>query len=158
VTFNFDYMETGRKIPDPLPKLQARFRDVISQVAAAHHPRAIVIGGKSMGGRVASTIAKDSPDVRALVFLGYPLHPPGKMEQLRDAHLYDIPQPMLFLSGTRDPFAEPDLLNKVIARLGSRATLIWTEKGDHSLKVGRSGNASLIAAADATETWIGRVL
>jgi predicted alpha/beta-hydrolase family hydrolase len=158
VTFNFDYMEAGRKIPDPLPKLQACFRQVIAEVSGAHNPGAIVIGGKSMGGRVASTIARDEKDVRALVFLGYPLHPPGKLQQLRDAHLYEIPQPMLFLSGRRDPFAEPELLEKVIARLGDRATLVWTEKGDHSLRVGKSGGDSLKIAVDTMEAWIGRVV
>jgi predicted alpha/beta-hydrolase family hydrolase len=158
VTFDFDYMEAGRKIPDPLPRLQSRFHDVIAEVAAVYSPRAIVIGGKSMGGRVASTIAKDAKDVRALVFLGYPLHPPGKQDQLRDAHLYDVTQPMLFLTGTRDPFAEPERLQKVIDRLGDRATLVWTEKGDHSLRVGKSGAASLDAAADVMEAWIRRVV
>jgi predicted alpha/beta-hydrolase family hydrolase len=158
VTFNFDYMDSGRKIPDPLPKLQARFRDVLAEVATAHRPRAVVIGGKSMGGRVASTIARDSTGVRALVFLGYPLHPPGKLDQMRDAHLYEIPQPMLFLTGTRDPFAEPELLKKVVDRLGDRATLVWTEKGDHSLRVGKTGNAPLVAAADVMEKWIRQVV
>jgi predicted alpha/beta-hydrolase family hydrolase len=108
-----------------------------------------------MGGRVASYIAADTPGVSGLIFLGYPLHPPGKTDQMRDAHLYDIPQPMLFLSGTKDTFAERQLLEKVVHRIGDRATLIWTEGGDHSLKVGRaSGNATLEAAADEISSWI----
>jgi predicted alpha/beta-hydrolase family hydrolase len=107
-----------------------------------------------MGGRVASYIAADTAQVSGLVFLGYPLHPPGKQDQMRDAHLYDIQVPMLFLSGTRDTFAERPLLEKVVARLGDRATLIWTERGDHSLKVGRSGTGTLEAAADEIQRWV----
>jgi len=154
VQFNFEYMEQGKKIPDPQPKMQALYRQVVAEVAEAHDPRKIIIGGKSMGGRVASYIAADTPRVSGLVFLGYPLHPPGKQEQMRDAHLYDIKLPMLFLSGTRDTFAQRPLLEKVVNRLGERATLIWTEGGDHSLKVGRKGANTLQAAAEETAKWV----
>jgi predicted alpha/beta-hydrolase family hydrolase len=158
VQFNFEYMDRGRKIPDPQPKMQALYRQIVQEVADAHHPRKIVIGGKSMGGRVASYIAADTPGVAGLVFLGYPLHPPGKQEQMRDAHLYGIQLPMLFLSGTRDTFAERPLLESVAQRLGDRATLIWTEGGDHSLKVGKSGTATLETAADTIENWCAQKL
>ena len=154
VQFNFEYMEKGKKIPDPQPKMQALYRQVVEEVAAAHGPGKIIIGGKSMGGRVASYIAADAPQVNGLVFLGYPLHPPGKQDRMRDAHLYDIQLPMLFLSGTRDTFAERPLLETVVNRLGDRATLIWTEGGDHSLKVGRKGANTLEAAADQIEKWV----
>jgi uncharacterized protein len=154
VQFNFDYMDKGRKIPDPQPKMQSLYRQVVQEVVEAHHPRRIIIGGKSMGGRVASYIAADTPDVNGLVFLGYPLHPPGKQDQPRDAHLYDIELPMLFLSGSRDTFADRPLLEKVIGRLGDRATLVWTEGGDHSLKVRIAGTATLDAAADAIREWL----
>jgi predicted alpha/beta-hydrolase family hydrolase len=153
VQFNFEYMGKGKKIPDPQPKMQALYRQIVSEVAEAHSPRKIIIGGKSMGGRVASYIAGDTPQVSGLVFLGYPLHPPGKQDKMRDAHLYDINLPMLFLSGTRDTFAERPLLEKVINRLGDRATLIWTEGGDHSLK-GRKGANTLEDAADAIQAWV----
>jgi uncharacterized protein len=153
VQFNFEYMDQGRKIPDPQPKMQARYRQVVEEVAVAHKPRVILIGGKSMGGRVASYIAASTPQVNGLIFLGYPLHPPGKQDQLRDAHLYEIESPMLFLSGTRDTFAERTLLEKVVRKLEGRATLIWTEGGDHSLKVGRKGSATLISAVDAIDKW-----
>jgi uncharacterized protein len=154
VQFNFDYMDSGRKIPDPQPKMQELYRRVVREVAETHHPRRIIIGGKSMGGRVASYIAADTEGVGGLVFLGYPLHPPGKQDQLRDAHLYGTELPMLFLSGTRDTFAERGLLEKVVRRLDNRATLVWTEGGDHSLKVGRSGTATLEAAADTIQKWV----
>ena len=153
VQFNFEYMDSGRKMPDPQPKMQSLYRRVIAEVADAHHPRKIIIGGKSMGGRVASYIAHDAPGVAGLVFLGYPLHPPGKKDQMRDAHLYSIPLPMLFLSGTRDTFAERPLLETVVHRLGGQATLVWTEGGDHSLKVGKSGTAPLEAAASRIQEW-----
>jgi predicted alpha/beta-hydrolase family hydrolase len=158
VQFNFDYMDKGRSVPDPQPKMQALYRQIVEEVSAAHRPRKIVIGGKSMGGRVASYIAADTVQVSGLVFLGYPLHPPGKQDQLRDAHLYDIQVPMLFLSGTRDTFAERPLLEKVVARLGDRATLIWTQGGDHSLKVGRTGAGTLETAADEIKRWVGEKL
>ncbi len=154
VQFNFDYMQQGRKMPDPQPKMQALYRQIVAEVAEAHHPRRIIIGGKSMGGRVASYIAGNTEGVHGLVFLGYPLHPPGKQDQLRDEHLYAIELPMLFLSGTKDTFAERPLLEKVVRRLGRRATLVWTERGDHSLKVGKSGTTTLEAAAGEIRGWV----
>jgi predicted alpha/beta-hydrolase family hydrolase len=154
IQFNFQYMERGKKIPDPQPKMQELYRQIVDEVAEAHRPERIIIGGKSMGGRVASYIAADTPQVRGLVFLGYPLHAPGKQDQMRDAHLYDIKLPMLFLSGTRDTFAERPLLEKVVTRLGDRARLIWTEGGDHSLKVGRKGANTLETAVDEIEKWV----
>jgi len=154
VQFNFEYIDKGKKVPDPQPKMQALYRQIVSEVADAHRPEKIFIGGKSMGGRVASYIAGDTPQVRGLVFLGYPLHPPGKQDQMRDAHLYDINLPMLFLSGTWDPFAQRPLLEKVVNRLGDRATLVWTEGGDHSLKVGRKGANTLETATDEIEKWV----
>jgi hypothetical protein len=153
VQFNFEYMEHHRKIPDPQAKLQALYRKVVEEVLEVHAPGRLFIGGKSMGGRVASYIAADTPGVRGLVFLGYPLHAPGKQDKPRDAHLYTTQLPMLFLSGTRDTFAERPLLERVVHRLRDRATLVWTEGGDHSLKVGRSGAAGWDAAADAITGW-----
>jgi predicted alpha/beta-hydrolase family hydrolase len=157
IQFNFDYMQQGRKIPDPQPKMQALYRQVVAEVAETHRPKTLVIGGKSMGGRVASYIAAGTESVGGLVFLGYPLHPPGKKDQLRDEHLYGIELPMLFLSGTRDSLAERELLESVVERLGNKATLVWTERGDHSLKVGKAGTAPLEAAADKIRDWASRL-
>jgi predicted alpha/beta-hydrolase family hydrolase len=154
VKFNFDYMENGRKVPDPQPKLQSRYRQVIAEVAAKHSPRNIVIGGKSMGGRVASYVAGDAPGVSGLVFLGYPLHPPAKTNQMRDAHLYELNLPMLFVSGTKDTLAERPLLEGVIQKIGDRATLHWIEAGDHSLQVRRSGKDSWPEALTTIEEWL----
>src|SRR5262249_41230394 len=107
VTFNFVYTEKGRGGPDPGDKLEACYRSVIEAIRS-HKKLArnrLAIGGKSMGGRIASQVAsKGVEGVGALVFLGYPLHPPGKPEQLRSKHLPDIGLPMLFVQGTRDSF------------------------------------------------------
>jgi predicted alpha/beta-hydrolase family hydrolase len=153
VTFDFEYMTVKRRVPDPQPKLQARYRSVVEAVVARTNPDRLVIGGKSMGGRVASYIAGDTPGVNGLVFLGYPLHPPGKMDQLRDEHLYGLKLPMLFISGTKDPFAERDLLEKVVKKIGANATVVWVEGGDHSLKRGRKNVESLPKVADVIDRW-----
>src|SRR5438132_774677 len=115
--FNFEYMEAKRRAPDPQPKMQARYRAVVSEVIAQHQPKHLIIGGKSMGGRVASYIAGDTPGVSGLLFLGYPLHPPGKPDLLRDQHLYGLSLPMLFISGTKDTFAERPLLEEVVRKI-----------------------------------------
>jgi uncharacterized protein len=154
VKFNFDYMEAKRRVPDPQPKLQARYRSVVSEVIGQYHPREVIIGGKSMGGRVASYIAGDAPGVSGLVFLGYPLHPPGKPDQLRDQHLYGLKLPMLFISGTRDTFADLSLLENVVRKIGDNATLVWVDSGDHSLKRRRGDQESLQTAVDIIDRWI----
>jgi predicted alpha/beta-hydrolase family hydrolase len=143
MTFNFVYMDQGRRVPDPKAKLEGCYRAVIK--AATQHKKLkgnrLAIGGKSMGGRIASQVAaatENANEIAALVFLGYPLHPPGKPEQLRDAHLNDIRAPMLFVQGSRDAFGTPDELRSVIKRLHLPATLYAIEGGDHSLKVPKS--------------------
>ena len=136
VKFNFPYMEAGRKVPDRKDVLEGSYKTIIEQ-AKSHTDNGsrMFIGGKSMGGRIASqVVAADGIDVDGLFFLGYPLHPPGRVDQLRDQHLYTIKKPMLFLSGTRDSFAGKDLLEKVIHTIGPNAQLHWIEEGDHSFK------------------------
>ncbi len=105
-------------------------------------------GRESLGGRIASmAVADDGMAAAGLVFLGYPLHPPGKPERIRDEHLYRIDVPMIFVEGTRDPFATPELLAGVIAKLGDRAELISIEGGDHSMNVkGAKRDAREVAA------------
>jgi predicted alpha/beta-hydrolase family hydrolase len=154
VKFNFAYMEAKRKIPDPQPKLQATYRRVIEEIRLEYNPRRFVIGGKSMGGRIASYVAGDIAGVIGLVFLGYPLHPPGKPEQLRDEHLYKLNLPMLFISGTRDNFAQRELLARVTARIGKRAAVCWIEGGDHSLKTARNDKESLQVVARMMLDWL----
>jgi predicted alpha/beta-hydrolase family hydrolase len=143
MTFNFVYMEQGRRVPDQKAKLEACYRAVIE--AASEHKKLkgnrLVIGGKSMGGRIASQVAAEPESVTeltALVFLGYPLHPPGRPDKLRDAHLPEIKAPMFFIQGSRDAFGTPEELRAVIKRLRLPATLHIIEGGDHSLKVPKS--------------------
>ncbi len=135
VKFNFPYMEARRKIPDRRQVLEESYRTIIEKVRSSkYEPSSLFIGGKSMGGRIASQIAADGVDIDGLFFLGYPLHPPGKTDSLRDEHLYRIKEPMLFLSGTRDSFARKDLLETVVSRIGPNAQVHWIQDGDHSFK------------------------
>jgi uncharacterized protein len=141
VTFNFSYMEQGRRVPDPKAKLESCYSAVIA-AARAHRKlksNATVIGGKSMGGRIASQVAAaGETDLKGLVFLGYPLHPPGKPDQLRSEHLPKVRVPMLFVQGSRDAFGTPAEIRTLIKRLRLPATLYVVEGGDHSLKVPKS--------------------
>jgi predicted alpha/beta-hydrolase family hydrolase len=137
-TFDFPYMADGRTVPDKPAVLEAHWRSMIAsaadQSALANLP--LFIGGKSMGGRIASQVAAQQIEgVRGLVFLGYPLHPPGKPEQRRDRHLPDIREPMLFVQGTRDPFGTAAEIRALLPRLHSRADLHEVADGDHSFKV-----------------------
>jgi hypothetical protein len=131
--FNFPYREVGKKAPDPEPVLRAAWEAAFARGTEMGDP--VWAGGKSMGGRIASMVVADGLRAAGLVFVGYPLHPPGKPERIRDAHLPSIRVPMLFLQGTRDSFARPDLLEKTIHRLGERATLHPVEGGDHSFRI-----------------------
>jgi predicted alpha/beta-hydrolase family hydrolase len=133
--FNFPYIERGRRSPDPERVLRETWLAAFEAASDRESGRRVLAGGKSLGGRIASMCAADGMPAAGLVFLGYPLHAPGKTEKLRVEHLERILVPMLFLQGTRDPFANPDLLKKVLAKLGDRAVLEPVEGGDHSLRV-----------------------
>jgi predicted alpha/beta-hydrolase family hydrolase len=141
VTFNFWYTEHGRRAPDKNDLLEQCYRAVIE--AVREHKKLkqnrLAIGGKSMGGRIASQVAAAGVgELAGLVFLGYPLHPPGKPEQLRSKHLRNIKTPMLFIQGSRDAFGTPDELRPIINKLTAPATLYPVEGGDHSFKVPKS--------------------
>ena len=138
VRFNFPYKERGGRAPDPAPVLEACYRAVLAQVRADPDlcGGRLVIGGKSMGGRMASHLAAAGEAVDGLLFLGYPLHPAGRPTQLRAAHLERITVPMLFLAGTRDALCQLDLLRTALDRL-PRATLHIVDDGDHSFAVRR---------------------
>ncbi len=140
VKFNFPYKERGGKAPDPAAVLERCWRHVIDAVAADKDigARRIVIGGKSMGGRMASHVAAQGAEVAGLVFLGYPLHPPGQTQKLRTAHLGKITAPMLFFAGTRDSLCNLDLLRATIDTLRAPITLKVIEGGDHSFKLPKS--------------------
>lgn len=118
-------------------------------------------GGKSMGGRIASQVVAGGTDVDGLVFLGYPLHPPGKPERLRADHLAAIRPPMLFVEGTRDPFCPLATLEKVLDGLSAQTDLVVISDGDHSYRVRKSSGRSTADAwsevAGAVRDWIIRV-
>jgi len=163
VAFNFPYREAGRRVPDPRPVLERCWRAVIDAVAAEPRlaPSGIVIGGRSMGGRIASHVAADGADVCGLVFLGFPLHPAGRPGAERAAHLSRITAPMLFVQGTRDALAEPALLRAVLQGMPG-VTLHEIADADHSFRVPRrSGrdDASVRAEIVATVTaWLDKLL
>lgn len=133
--FNFPYREAGRRFPDRPPVAIATWRAVMDKAVDLSEGEPLWAAGKSFGGRMASMAVADGMDARGLVYLGYPLHAPGKPEKLRDEHLYGVTVPMLFLQGTRDTFATPELLEGVVQTIGSTATLQWCEGGDHSFAV-----------------------
>jgi len=135
VRFNFFYADSGRRTPDPEPGLRAAWMEASEGVRAMADGVPVLAGGKSLGGRIASMCVADGMAAAGLVFLGYPLHPPGKPERLRVEHLERITVPMLFLQGTRDPFAQPGQLAKVIRGLGERIEHVPVEGGDHSFNV-----------------------
>ncbi|WP_127794527.1 alpha/beta family hydrolase [Agromyces sp. LHK192] len=155
IRFNFPYREQGRRMPGRPASAIAAWRAVVEQVresnaAAGASDLPIWAAGRSYGGRMASMAAAE-PDglaVAGLVFLGYPLHAPGKADSPRDAHLYGLDLPMLFLQGTNDPFATPNSqLDDVVARIGPNAVLDWLDGAGHSFEVkGRKRPADEIAA------------
>ena len=139
VTFNFLYTEHRRRIPDRNDRLEACYRAVIDAVRHRIGRNALAIGGKSMGGRIASQVAAKTPvDLAGLVFLGYPLHPPGEPDQLRSKHLPSIRAPMLFVQGSRDAFGTPEELRPILDTLEAPADLFVIADGDHSFKVRKS--------------------
>lgn len=139
-TFDFAYIAAGRKVPDAPAVLEGRWREAIGAARHAFPDLALFIGGKSMGGRIASQVAAQGVPghLAGLVFFGYPLHPPGKPQQRRDAHLPSIGEPMLFVQGSRDTFGTASEIGELIPRL-RRATLHEVVDGDHSLKVPARG-------------------
>lgn len=135
VRFNFPYKVARRQVPDRSEILEDSWKLVIRWVTEHLQFSGLFIGGKSMGGRIATMVAGDFPRITGLVFLGYPLHPPGKFDQLRDEYLHPLQLPMLFIQGTRDAFARMDLLQTALSGLRDRVTLHWIEGGDHSYQV-----------------------
>jgi uncharacterized protein len=137
--FNFPYREAGRKFPDRPPVAITSWRAAMAAAAqeAANHQDTgpLWAAGKSFGGRMASMAVADGMGAAGLVYLGYPLHPPGKPEKLRDEHLYGLATPMLFLQGSRDTFATSEILEDVVSRIGPHAVLQWVEGADHSFAV-----------------------
>ncbi|MGW4929626.1 alpha/beta hydrolase family protein [Agromyces sp. NPDC004153] len=159
--FNFPYREAKRRFPDRPPIAIATWRAALAAAAeraggaggsgagAGGAGEPIWASGKSFGGRMASMAVADGMPAAGLIYLGYPLHPPGRPEKARDEHLPGITVPMLFLQGRNDPFAIPnEQLDEVVARIGPTATLEWIEEANHSFEVkGRKRPAGEIGAS-----------
>jgi uncharacterized protein len=145
--FNFPYIEKGRRSPGSPKDAIAAYAAAVEAATVRSAGRPVFGGGKSYGGRMASMAAADGVPAAGLVFLGYPLHAPGKPDQIRDEHLYGLTQPMLFLQGTKDPFAKPEELQRVLKKLGKRATYVPFEGAGHSFERSRSDDKRENAAA-----------
>jgi uncharacterized protein len=165
VTFNFLYTERKRRAPDRAPILEATWTTVLDAVVGRLNPKeTVAIGGKSMGGRIASQVAASKPDSEAwrrvggLVLLGYPLHPPGQPEKPRVAHLPGIEMPILLVQGTRDTFGTRDKIEPVFGTLKTRVDYEFIEGGDHSFAVPKSSGHNeadiLDRVADRVATWV----
>jgi predicted alpha/beta-hydrolase family hydrolase len=165
VTFDFPYMERGKRAPDRPDVLLATWRAALAS-AGAHARGPLFAGGKSMGGRIASMLAAlpdfDVP-IRGLVFLGYPMHPPGKPAALRTEHLTRIACPMLFVQGSRDPFGSEEELRPLVKALGRKrgcggAELHVVAGGDHSFKVPKKGHPPQPEVHGAIEDAVARFI
>ena len=159
ISFDFPYIAQKRKIPDRGPALEACYRAVIETVRREIDSARgfLFVGGKSMGGRIATQVAAGDRDlpVAGLVLLGYPLHPPGRPAVLRAAHLPAIGRPMLFVQGSRDTFGTPSELAPILAGLSPPPTLHVVAGGDHSLKVSRDPQAQAAVYDDVQRTIVG---
>ena len=157
VRFNFLYKEQKRGRPDPMPVLQKTIRAMVDRVREERGEGPLIIGGRSMGGRAASMLAADGFGCDGVLLLAYPLHPEGKPEQLRDAHLPSIAMPALCLNGTRDALCRRDLMEKVLERVRPSFRMHWLDGADHSFHVlkssGRTDAQVLQEVGDVVEAW-----
>jgi predicted alpha/beta-hydrolase family hydrolase len=154
--YQFPYMEAGSRRPDSPAVAEATVRAAVIQAGLAAPELPLIAGGKSFGGRMTSGAAASSlPGVRGLAFLGFPLHPPGRPGTRRADHLVRVELPMLFLQGTRDQFAQTDLITGVCHRLGGRATFHLVEGADHSFGVPKSsGRTAAVVLAELADTLV----
>jgi predicted alpha/beta-hydrolase family hydrolase len=161
--FQFPYMEQGSKRPDSPKLAQATVRAAAAEAAHLLPGLALFAGGKSFGGRMTSQAQAESPlpGVRGLVFLGFPLHPPGTPSDNRAKHLFEVNIPMLFMQGTRDELAQLELLQPLIERLGPRATLKLFEQANHSFhapqRTGPKDSEIRTEMLDTLEAWTKKV-
>ncbi len=160
VRFNFLYRENGSGRPDTMPRLKRCLGAVVSRTRKELGSRSLIIGGRSMGGRAASMLAADGMACDALLLLAYPLHPAGKPEQLRDAHLPQIKVPVLCFNGTRDVLCRRDLMENVLATVRAPWEMHWLEGADHSFHVlkssGRTDADVLDEVGDVSRRWLAR--
>ncbi|HEX4586143.1 MAG TPA: alpha/beta family hydrolase [Burkholderiaceae bacterium] len=158
VRFNFLYREKQSARPDPMPRLKQCTVAVVEHVRRVVRPDALILGGRSMGGRAASMLAADSYPCDGLLLLAYPLHPAGQPQKLRDAHLERIQVPVLCLNGTRDALCQRDLMEQAISRLSDRWTMHWLQGADHSFHVlkssGRTDQDVLTEVGETAGAWV----
>jgi predicted alpha/beta-hydrolase family hydrolase len=161
VRFNFLYREKGSGRPDPMPRLKDCVTAVVARTRQEVQPKTLLIGGRSMGGRAASMLAAEGFECDGLFLLAYPLHSPGKPDQLRDAHLPEIKVPVICFNGTRDPFCTPSLMEEVLKRVKTKWVMRWVDGADHSFHVpkssGRTDAEVMMEIANAAEAWTARL-
>ena len=158
VRFNFPYREKRSGRPDAMPLLKRTIEAVVTRVREELRPELLIIGGRSMGGRAASMLAADGYPCDGLLLLAYPLHPAGKPEQLRDAHLPRIHVPVLCLNGTRDALCRRDLMEAALERVGPNWMMHWLDAADHSFHVLKSsGRTDVEVMAEIGQTSRGWV-
>ncbi|HJU89029.1 MAG TPA: alpha/beta family hydrolase [Gemmatimonadaceae bacterium] len=158
VRFNFPYTEKKSHRPDRMPLLQDSVSAVVAHTRQQLRPSKLFIGGRSMGGRAASMLAAEGFAADGLILLAYPLHPAGRPEQLRAAHLSQITMPVLALSGTRDALCTRELMEKALRDVPAPWEMHWIEGADHSFHVlkrsGRTDADVLKEIGDTTERWL----
>lgn len=156
VTFDFPYMRTRRHVPDKTPVLEAAFREIIDATREWSKTNDVFIGGKSMGGRMATHLAAQGLEgLRGIVALGYPLHPPGRPDKPRTEHLPSIRVPVLIVQGERDTFGTPDELEPVIVTMRTNVTLHVVTGGDHSLTVrGTKKDEAFTDVLEVIANWV----
>jgi predicted alpha/beta-hydrolase family hydrolase len=159
VQFNFLYRALGSRRPDLMPRLIECFRAVVDRVRSEVGKCRVIIGGRSMGGRAASMMAAEGCDCDGLLLLAYPLHPPGKPEKLRVAHLAKIRVPVLCINGTRDAFCTRELMEKALESVQTDWKMHWIEGADHSFRVpkslGRSDADVYEEIGEVCRRWLG---
>lgn len=162
VRFNFPYTEKGGRRPDPMPVLQSCIATVAARVRTECPESALILGGRSMGGRAASMLVADGFACEGLLLLAYPLHPAGKPDRMRDAHLAGIGAPVLCLNGTRDSLCRRDLMEAVVKRLSANWRMHWIDDADHGFHVrklsGRTDADVLTEIGDVTRRWMNDTL
>lgn len=162
VRFNFLYKEKKSGRPDPMPRLKECYAAVVSRAREEIQPKTVIIGGRSMGGRVASMLAAEGFACDGLLLLAYPLHPPGKPDQLRDAHLPAITVPVICFNGTRDPFCTPELMEGALKRVKTDWEMHWVEGADHSFHVLKSSGTTdarvLEQMGNDIQIWVGKLV
>ena len=161
VRFNFLYKEKKSGRPDAMPKLKDCFAAVVDKTRAELEPKKLIIGGRSMGGRAASMMASEDYACDGLLLYAYPLHPAGRPEKLRDAHLPQIKVPVLCFNGTRDALCTPELMEEALKTVTTAWTMQWINGADHSFHVlkssGRSDADVMNEIADTSSTWLAAV-